>query len=795
MRRLLLLFVLAMLGSAEGLAYAPELTAQPPPPQIGQSQLSTVAEWESGLRDGLLISNNDDGELRLAEGRTQGVFTSSLTKADFAFNAVGAVWRATVTQGTELKLEVRGGAADDQLGPWQPLVAGDARSQSDDGALTIESVRPFPAASVLLQFRATFSSTVANASPVLSEMTLTYISSTAGPARPEGLPRVAASSSAATLTPPPQIIQRKDWAAIPTGAIAREAPHGIILHQIGVDDMAEPLPYLRALVAFDTHVLGWDDIPFHFIIDKDGVIYEGHYGGPTAAVPRLAGGDTVVHIALLGTTTPPAPQQTALTNLLAWLGDAYEIAPLGEHVAVPPGASATTRPNIAAHADVVPEAADPSAELRAQVGTLRQHADQATVRARWYFAEGNVQNYVERLSVLNPSPGSANVTFKLLRQPGPQVDRSVTIAPAGRADLTVNSVFSDTTDVPAIVESNAPVIAERFMDFGTDISTSPGVTQPSRVWYFAEGSTDANSKTFLLLFNPQSVEVGAKITYMKSDGTTAEQSVPHIAAGRRVVVAVGDALPGVGFGTRVIATQPIVAERTMIFGPGSTLTSGGVHTTPGVSTLSKRWFFAEGTTQAPFQMWVMALNPNAQSTNVAVTFLTPDGTSLTRRYAVPPTTRLAINVNEVVPDLGVAATVEADRPIAAERSMYWKDGGAGTATAGAILPSFTWRFADGRTSGDFQEYLLLSNPNKNQARVEVEFVQADGKKASQAVIMPGNSRYTMAVHQLYPGQSAIAATVRSTQPIVAERSLFPASPGAANNRGGATALGVPEVGP
>jgi hypothetical protein len=230
----------------------------------------------------------------------------------------------------------------------------------------------------------------------------------------------------------------------------------------------------------------------------------------------------------------------------------------------------------------------------------------------------------------------------------------------------------------------------------------------------------------------------------------------------------------------------------MIFGPGSSLTSGGVHSGPGVVTLSRRWFFAEGTTQAPFQMSVLVLNPNAQPANVAVTFLTPDGTSLTRRYAIPPTSRLAINVNEVVPDLGVATTVEADRPVAAERAMYWRDNSVGTASAGATATAFTWRFADGRTSGEFQEYLLLSNPNKNQARVAVEFILNDGTTANQVFPMPGGSRYTLAVHQLYPGQEAISATVSSTQPIVAERSLFPGDPRAANNRGGATALGVPE---
>jgi N-acetylmuramoyl-L-alanine amidase/Family of unknown function (DUF5719) len=792
MRRVLLLVITATLGGVVSLSRAPELAAQSLAPQIGTVKLSTVAEWQTGTREGLLISNNQDGELRLAEDRREGIFDSGLIKTDFPFNALGAVWRAEGPQGTSLKLEVRGGPTADQLSDWQPLVAGDARSQSDDGALTVESVHPFPSGSAFLQFRATFNTTVANASPVISEINLSYISAAVGPARPDGLPRVPAVSGAATLTTPPRIVQRLNWFNAPNVQIARQAPRGIVLHQIGADDLAEPLPFLRALAAFDTQVLGWDDIPFHFIIDRDGTIYEGHAGGPTATVSRLAGGDAAIQVALIGSTVAPDAQQSALAGLLAWLGQAYGIAPLGQHMVAQVGGAPVSRQNIAAHAEIVGDAADPSAELRSIMSALRQRADEATVRARWYFAEGNTQDYSERLAVLNPSAGPASVTYKLLRQPGPQVERVVTVDAGRRNDLVVNELFNDTTDVPAIVESNAPVIAERFMDFTSDISAGPGISRPSRVWYFAEGATTPNNRTFLLLFNPQSVEVGATITYMKGDGATAEQQV-RIPPARRTVVTVGDELPNAEFGARVIASEPIVAERTMIFGAGSTLTSGGVHTGPGVVTLSRRWFFAEGTTQAPFQMSVLVLNPNAQPANAAVTFLTPDGTSLTRRYAIPPTTRLAINVNEVVPDLGVATTVEADRPVAAERAMYWRDNSVGTASAGAVAPAFTWRFADGRTSGEFQEYLLLSNPNKNQARVAVEFVLNDGTKASQAFPMPGGSRYTLAVHQLYPGQAAIAATVRSTQPIVAERSLFPGDPRAATNRGGETALGVPEV--
>lgn len=792
MQRVLLVIALATVGALGHPTAVPQLAAQTGVPvKVGQARFNTVVDWQGGIRDGLLVSNNEDGELRLDEGRTHGVFTAGLTKADFAFNAVGAVWHAAVPSGTRLTFELRGGETPENLGDWQVLSASDARSQSDDGAFALESLLPFVAGRYL-QARITFDTTVAQASPIVREMSLTYMDSTVGPAGSAGMPRVPTPFGPMTLTPAPAIILRDTWDSMPTKTIPRQRPHGVILHQIGTDDLGEPLSYLRALVSYDTQVLGWDDLPFHFIVDSAGIIYEGRVGGPTAAVTRLAGGDAAIHIALLGAAAPSSQAEAAVVRLLAWLGEAYGLSPLGQHSIVSGTPSATLRPNIAAHAEVAPEASDPSVQVRDLVGTLRQRADQATIRARWYFAEGNTHDFAERLSVFNPRAESANVRFTLLRQPGPSIIRDVTIPPGNRADLLVNDVLSDTTDAPAVIESNALVIAERFLDFGQDIAAGPGVTQASRVWYFAEGSTDSNTKTFLILFNPQSVEVAATITYMKGDGTTVEQPL-RVPPQQRLVVAVADRLPGVGFGTRVIASQPIVAERTMIFQADASSTGGGIHTGAGVVTLSQRWYFAEGTTQAPFHMWVLVLNPNAQPTNAAVTFLTPDGTSLTRNYAIPPTTRLAINVNEVVPDLGVATTVRADRPVAVERAMYWGETPVGTVTAGATTPAFTWRFADGRTSGDFQEYLLLSNPNKNQARITVEFILSDGGKRSQDIVMPGSSRYTMAVHQLYPGQQALAATVRSTQPIVVERSLFPGSPQGTANRGGATSLGVSEV--
>jgi hypothetical protein len=164
----------------------------------------------------------------------------------------------------------------------------------------------------------------------------------------------------------------------------------------------------------------------------------------------------------------------------------------------------------------------------------------------------------------------------------------------------------------------------------------------------------------------------------------------------------------------------------------------------------------------------------------------PDGRTETRRYAIPPRSQLSINVNEIVPDLGVSAMVESDRPVAVERALVFNDGRAGTVGPGATEPRFRWAFVDGRTS-DATYYIAVNNPGRTRARVTVELRFGGGATGRQSFDVAPGARYTLAVHEPYPNESAVTAIVSSTQPIVAERSLYPGG----GVRGGSTTLGIP----
>jgi hypothetical protein len=786
---LALLFAVAASVAATAPARAQQ---QGPQARIAAWTLSDVADWESGGGSGLLVTNNAGGELRLAEGQTLGSFVSPAFKTEFAANAAGAAWSAQVITGTNLLLELRArgtppaGDPETGWGPWQPLAAGEARDSDDNFATP--SVVALPPDTQYLQLRATLGSQISRASAVLEAVTVSYIS-TAGPAVfPAGLPRRPILFGPETLTQRPAVIARADWQGRAAAAQPlRRNPRGVIIHQIDASTTpTTTLGLVRALGAYQTQVLGWEDLSYHYIVDPEGNLFEGRLGGPTSAVERLAGGDTAVHVAVIAPRdAQPSPTASAvLVNLLAWLGQAYDIAPLGEH-----RVGGASRPNIAGHSDAAPGAPDPYPALRGQLAQLRTLADQSTVRSRWYFAEGNVADYSQRLAFFNPTAAQADARVTLIRPSGAPVTRIVPVPANGRADLVVNDLVQGDPALPAIVESSAPILVERSMGLTTDVDGGPGISALSRVWYFAEGSTADGNKTYLILFNPNAADVQASVSYMRRDGVNFEQPVT-IPAQSRTVIAVNDItlpdgtlpLAGSNFGVQVIAGQPIAAERTMRFGNlDAALTTGR-----GIATLARRWHFAEGTTEGDFQYRLLVLNPNSQPASASATFSGPDGRSETRRYAIPPRSQLSINVNEIVPDQGVSAVVESDRPVAVERSLTFNGGQGGTIGAGATEPRFRWAFVDGRTS-DATYFIAVSNPTRTRARVTVDLRFAGGATGTQSFDVAPGARYTLAVHELYPNEAAVSAVVRGTQPIVAERSLYPGG----GLRGGSTTLGIP----
>ena len=313
----------------------------------------------------------------------------------------------------------------------------------------------------------------------------------------------------------------------------------------------------------------------------------------------------------------------------------------------------------------------------------------------WYFAEGTTRSgFEEWLCLGNPGAVDAKVNVTYIFADGDTVTLPYTVPAWKRYTIDVNATVGPEVDVALKVDSDQPIVAERPMYFNyrsvwDDGSITIGAASLQKTWYFSEGTTRAGFEEWLCLANPGDQDAKAKVIYYQAVGGEVDQYI-DVPAGRRRTVNVNSILgPEIDVALKVESDQPIVAERPMYFNYRSKWNGG--HITIGAPAPATAWFFAEGTTRSGFEEWLCLLNPGDMGARVSVKYVFQDGNTQTQELVLAPGQRFSILVNEVVgPDKDVAAWVESDQGVVAERSMYFSyhdawDGGHNT--IGCVPPS------------------------------------------------------------------------------------------------------------
>jgi hypothetical protein len=381
--------------------------------------------------------------------------------------------------------------------------------------------------------------------------------------------------------------------------------------------------------------------------------------------------------------------------------------------------------------------------------------------------------------VMNPNDGQANIDVTFQDDAGNQRVFHYTVSSHSRYTIPARETLGGTGSFATTIKSDVPVLAERAMYFDSNGRTgghdSIGAPQASGTWYFAEGYTGGSFDTWIMVMNPNGSAVTATLNFMLDDGRVVPYPITIPAGGRQGVhVDTIAGLENCNVSTQVTCDKPIVAERSMYFDYQG---KAGGHNSIGATQPSPNWYFAEGYTGGDFDTWILLQNPNASAVSATLNFMLDDGRVVPYKVSIPAKARYTVPVDAVpgLENCSVSTQVTCDKPIVAERSMYFDYEGKddGHNSIGVTQPSGNWYFAEGYTGGDFDTWVLVQNPNPNPTKVTLKFMLDNGSVVPYPITIPAKSRYSVHVDKV-PGLESVnvSTEVTSDLPVVAERAMY-----------------------
>ncbi|MDX1614649.1 MAG: N-acetylmuramoyl-L-alanine amidase [Candidatus Promineifilaceae bacterium] len=342
----LVLFVLALVAIAipaisqeQVTIHSAELLLSGAP---AQAETASAAEAESvvgltfpvGRLEGVELS--DEG-LTLAADATTGLYESPVIEAPLPFNAVVPQWVADLPLAASLTIRMRTGTAAGWWSEWYLI------ERNDDWTLPTDkdNVGPMIAVPAVdetherVQVSVRFSRYADSPSAVLRDLRLTFIDATDGPSSEELLARQEAQAalqpeSAGGGYPKPTVVSRNIWCTDPDcnysdGLSYHPVSHLILHHTVSSNSSSDWAAVVRAIWRFHTYTREWGDIGYNYLVDRNGVLYEGHNGGDDVIGTHAAGANRgSMALALMGdfvSERPPATMLSAAAELFAWKAD------------------------------------------------------------------------------------------------------------------------------------------------------------------------------------------------------------------------------------------------------------------------------------------------------------------------------------------------------------------------------------------------------------------------------------------------------------------------------------------
>ncbi|MCP4104208.1 MAG: peptidoglycan recognition protein [Desulfobacteraceae bacterium] len=306
-----------------------------------------------------LGENNFSAFKHSARNKSNKKFTSEIIKANVPFAHVGVSWSANIYERTEIFIDIRTSKNSVSWTEWKQVTIETYPDETQKhrffGGLissgSNDRIHQY------IQYSVTLIPNHDMIYPSLNDISLTYIDPGVTP--PDLRKKISDARKTTRSYSKPNVVSRAGWGAdesiLSWSPQYQPVTHMIIHHTAGSNTAVNNdwASVVRSIYVYHAKTKGWGDIGYNFLVDPDGVLYEGRYGGDDVtaghAYPYNHG---TLGFSFMGTYTDVSPSNQMLASskrLLAWKCDQKNTDPSGSS---PVLYDNTIRPNIMGHRNV-----------------------------------------------------------------------------------------------------------------------------------------------------------------------------------------------------------------------------------------------------------------------------------------------------------------------------------------------------------------------------------------------------------------------------------------------------------
>ncbi|MBU1669620.1 MAG: hypothetical protein KKF41_02595 [Actinobacteria bacterium] len=197
-----------------------------------------------------------------------------------------------------------------------------------------------------------------------------------------------------------------------------------------------------------------------------------------------------------------------------------------------------------------------------------------------------------------------------------------------------------------------------------------------------------------------------------------------------------------------------------------------------VKTTPATWYLAEGSSAWGFESYISIENPNESDVPARITYMTPTGPPVSRDVTLPALSQTTVDpLADIGYETDFSTKVESmdGHAIGVDRTMIWQGEGAPCTEAhssvGVNSPNDIWYLPEGSSAWGFESWLLIQNPNENDATCTVTYMIEGAVPQVVTKTVPGDSRQSFNMADDI-GQADASMQVVSDVPVIAERSMY-----------------------